>query len=69
MTVDGEELLLLEEVARRCRAPLSSVRHWVRLGRLASIRPGRRRLVRRDELERFLAQQSEPDANNGRIAR
>ena len=54
----AEELLLLEEVARECRAPLSSVRHWIRTGRLQSIRPGRRRLVRRGELERFLASDS-----------
>jgi len=57
MVVD-EEWYLLDEVARRCRAPLSSVRHWVRTGKLASIRPGRRRLVARSELERFLQRHS-----------
>jgi excisionase family DNA binding protein len=55
MTEKPHELLLLEEVARECRAPLASVRHWIASGRLRSIRPGRRRLVRREDLDRFLA--------------
>lgn len=62
VNVDDDELLLLEEVARRCRAPLSSVRHWVRVGKLSSIRPGRRRLVRRSALERFLQLQAAPSS-------
>lgn len=48
------EYLLLDEVARECRAPVASVRYWIASGRLRSIRPGRRRLVSRDELVRFL---------------
>lgn len=52
--VDGHEYLILEEVAQICRAPLDSVRFWVRTGKLASVRPGRRRLVRRTDLDRFL---------------
>ncbi|MBN1607834.1 MAG: helix-turn-helix domain-containing protein [Polyangiaceae bacterium] len=56
MSNDGdEEFLLLPEVARRCRASLDSVRLWIRSGRLPSCRPGRRRLVRSIDLERFLA--------------
>lgn len=55
MATDGE-LLQLEEVAKLARVSVSSVRHWIKTGRLASIRPGRRRLVWRDELTRFLAQ-------------
>jgi excisionase family DNA binding protein len=48
------EYLLLPEVAEACRAPLSSVRYWIAKGKLPSIRPGRRRLVHRQALERFL---------------
>ncbi len=55
MATDGE-LLQLEEVAKLARVSVSTVRHWIKTGRLASIRPGRRRLVWRDELTRFLAQ-------------
>lgn len=51
---DGNEFLLLDEVARICRAPVSTVRHWVSVGKLPSIRPARRRLVRRRDLEHFL---------------
>lgn len=54
-TRDGNDFLLLAEVARITRAPVSSVRFWVATGRLPSIRPARRRLVRRSDLERFLA--------------
>jgi excisionase family DNA binding protein len=49
------EFLFLEEVASEIRTPLSTVRYWVMIGKLPSIRPGRRRLVRRSDLERFLA--------------
>jgi excisionase family DNA binding protein len=51
----ASELLFLEEVAEIARAPLSCVRFWVRTGKLRSLKPGRRVLVRRAVLEKFLA--------------
>jgi excisionase family DNA binding protein len=51
----ANELLFLEEVAELTRSRLSSVRLWVRTGKLASLRPGRRVMVRREVLEKFLA--------------
>lgn len=48
------DLLRLEEVARIARVSISSVRHWIKTGRLPSIRPGRRRLVQRSALDSFL---------------
>jgi excisionase family DNA binding protein len=58
-----KEFLLLEEVVALTRAAsLSTVRHWVRTGKLASVRPGRRRLVRRADLEVFLRRGSREDA-------
>jgi excisionase family DNA binding protein len=56
----SSELLFLEEVAAMARTPLSTVRYWVATGKLGSLRPGRRRFVRRSELERFLAEVSRP---------
>lgn len=47
-------LLTLEEAAELARAPIGSVRHWIATGRLASVRPGRRRLVRRTDLANLL---------------
>ena len=55
MANDGD-LLQLEEVAQLARVSVSTVRHWIKTGRLASLRPGRRRLVQRSEFERFLRQ-------------
>jgi excisionase family DNA binding protein len=49
------EFLLLDEVARRCRVPVSTVRHWIVLKKLPSGKFARRRLVRREDLERFIA--------------
>jgi excisionase family DNA binding protein len=49
------DLLILEEVAELTRAKLETVRFWIKCGRLRSLRPGRRRLVRRQDLEAFLA--------------
>lgn len=53
----GEQrrFLTLDECAAEARVSLSSVRHWLRTGKLRSVRPGRRRLVERSEFERFLA--------------
>lgn len=47
-------LLFIEEVAALCRTSVGTVRHWMRTGRLPSLRPGRRRMVRRVDLEKFL---------------
>ncbi len=49
------DYLLLSEVAEIARTSVDSVRSWVRSGRLRSVKPGRRRLIRREELEKFLA--------------
>jgi excisionase family DNA binding protein len=46
--------LTTEEVAERARASVATVRYWMHVGKLASSRPGRRRLVRDDVLTRFL---------------
>lgn len=51
---DSVEFVFVEEIAQMCRVPASSVRYWLSTGKLASIRPGKRRLVRRDDLMRFL---------------
>lgn len=49
-----DDLLFLDEVARRARVSVESVRHWIKAGRLPSIRPGKRRMVLRGDLETFL---------------
>lgn len=43
----------IEEVAADFRVPISTVRHWIATGKLRSVRPGRRRLIRDDDLKRF----------------
>jgi excisionase family DNA binding protein len=54
MTTRGD-LLLLVEVADIARVSVETVRYWIKQGKLPSIRPGRRRLVRREDLEGFLS--------------
>lgn len=49
------EWLLLDDVAREMRVPLGTVRHWIKTRRLASSRPGRRRLVLREDLDALIA--------------
>jgi excisionase family DNA binding protein len=51
---ERSQLLLLDEVAREARVSLSTVRFWIGAGKLPSVRPGRRRLVRRSDLDAFL---------------
>jgi excisionase family DNA binding protein len=55
MLVMTNDLLFLEEVADMTRVPVSCVRFWVRTGKLSSLKPGRRVLVRRAALEKFLS--------------
>lgn len=50
----SDELLLLEDVARVVRASLGTVRFWIATGKLRSFRLGRRRVVYRRELDRFI---------------
>jgi len=54
------DVLTLAEVASAMRAPLSTVRLWCSSGRLRSFRPGKRRLVRREDLAAFIEYTSSP---------
>ena len=47
------EFIKLPVVAEYFGVPVSTVRQWVRSGRLPSIKPGRHRLVRRQDFELF----------------
>lgn len=47
-------LLTIAEAAETARTSPSTVRHWLAVGRLASVKPGRRRLIRRADLAAFL---------------
>jgi excisionase family DNA binding protein len=49
-----DDFLFLDEVARRARVSVESVRHWIKARRLPSVRPGKRRMVRRCDLEEFM---------------
>jgi excisionase family DNA binding protein len=55
VTTQPGDLLTVEECAEISRAPISSVRHWIRTRQIGSLRAGRRRLIRRRELEAFLS--------------
>jgi excisionase family DNA binding protein len=54
MTNHGD-LLLIEEVAQIARVSVETVRFWLKTSKIPSIRPGRRRMIRREHLETFLA--------------
>ena len=62
------EFLLLVEAAERARVSVETLRFWIRTGRLASDRPGRRRMVRRDVLEAFLQRDSLAERKESRHA-
>lgn len=46
--------LLVPEAAAYARTSIDTVRTWIAKGMLPSSRPGRRRLVRKDDLDAFL---------------
>jgi excisionase family DNA binding protein len=54
------DVLLLTEVAAICRTSVSNVRYWINSKKLVAIKPGRRVLVKRADLERFLQGGSKP---------
>lgn len=54
MTIVPQTLLTIPEAAQAARTTTSTVRHWIAIGRLASVKPGRRRLIRRADLARLL---------------
>ena len=50
----SERYFTLVEVASMLRTNLSTVRHWARGGKLATIKPGRHPLVTETEFNRFV---------------
>jgi len=52
--VSSDELLLVEEVAKEVRAPVETIRWWIRTGKLPASKPGRRLLIRRSDLQQLL---------------
>jgi excisionase family DNA binding protein len=48
------QLLLIPEVAAVARVEVSTVRYWLYRKLIPSRKPGRRRLIARADLERFL---------------
>jgi len=48
------DYLLITEAARIARCAPNTIRRWIRECGLPSYRPGKRRLVRRDQLVQFL---------------
>lgn len=49
------QLLLVPEVAALARVSVATVRYWIATGRLPSLKPGRRVMVRLVALQQFLA--------------
>jgi excisionase family DNA binding protein len=47
----AERFLRIDEVAREARVSQSTVRHWLRTGRLSSTKLGKRRVIPRDAFE------------------
>jgi len=50
-----KEWLTTGEVAKSCGVTLPTVRQWIDAGKLPASRPGGRRMVRRADVEAFLA--------------
>ena len=67
-------MLLVEEVASEMRTTVWAVRSWIRTGKLAAVRPGKRLLVRRSDMVKLLTAvavqptETAPHATNRRVA-
>ena len=51
----ASEWLFAEDIAREMRVLVATVRYWIKTRKLASVRPGRRLLVLRQDLDALLA--------------
>jgi excisionase family DNA binding protein len=60
------EFIKLPVMAEYFGVPVSTVREWVRSGRLPSIKPGRHRLVRQQDFEQFRGRNARGDAKEVR---
>jgi excisionase family DNA binding protein len=52
--------LTLDQIAERLHTPRETVRYWVAVGKLRSYKPGRKRLVREDDLVAFIEGSTPP---------
>jgi excisionase family DNA binding protein len=50
-----DRFIRIDELAREARVSVSTIRHWLRIGRLPSVKLGKRRVVPRDAFERMVA--------------
>jgi predicted site-specific integrase-resolvase len=57
----ADENMHFEEVKERYGFPIGTLRHWARTGRLPTFRIGRRRFVRRSDVERLIAEALEQE--------
>ena len=69
LEVVDDELLTLPEIAQTLGMNPSTVRLWVREGRLPAEKVGRRWMVRRTDLEQMLAEQPQVGHPRGASAR
>ncbi len=53
-----KEWLTAEDISEMLGVPVDSVRQWIRDRRLKATRPGRQWLVKREDLEQFLRDNS-----------
>lgn len=58
MTQDNTEWLTIEDVYERLgrKVPMDSIRSWIRTKRLRAFKPGKAYLIKREDLEKFLAE-------------
>jgi excisionase family DNA binding protein len=56
-------LLTLEEVAHMLRVSIKTVKKYIVLGRIEAIQVGNRYRVRQEALERYLARNTRPEAD------
>lgn len=49
-----EQLLMVEEIAAGLRVQVSTVRYWIRSGKLPAVKLGRRLMIYRGDLEKFV---------------
>lgn len=60
------EYITVPEAAEIARAPITTIRHWLTVGKLPSYKPGRHQLLRKDQLLAFIEGTQKPTVNQSR---
>ena len=53
-----EDLLTVEEISKKCKVPINTVREWIRKNKLVGVKLGKHWRVKESDLESFIEERT-----------